>query len=78
MARLVRTQTAAGTGGSTLASYTAIAAADQNLWSTGTSQNGFLTVTTDVKIQNINAYNDAPGGGTTNYTNTLTYTVVTQ
>ena len=75
---LVRTQTAAGTGGATLAAYAAIAATDQNLWSTTVSQNGNLTVTTDIKIQNIINYNDAAGGGATNYTNTLTYTVVTQ
>ena len=37
-----------------------------------------LTVTSDIRIQNIGNYNDAVGGGTTNYTNTLTYTVVAQ
>ena len=75
---LVRTQTAAGTGGSTLSSYAAITASDQNLWSTTVAQGSFLTVTTDVKVQNVNNYDDAAGGGATNYTNTLTYTVVTQ
>lgn len=73
---LVRTQTAAGAGGSTMSSYTAIGAADQNLWSTTASQHPWLTVTTDVRIQNIANYDDAAGGGVTNYTNTLTYTVV--
>ena len=75
---LVRTQTAAGTGGTTLASYTAISGADQNLWSTGTAQQAFATITTDIRVQNLVGYPDASGGGTTNYTNTLTYTVVTQ
>ena len=75
---LVRTQTAAGTGGSTLSSYTAISASDQNLWSTNVAQNSFLTVTTDLKITHIGSFNDASGGTTTGYTNTLTYTVVTQ
>jgi hypothetical protein len=75
---LVRTQTAAGTGGTTMASYTAITAVDQNLWSTGTSQGPWTTVTTDIRVQNLFNYPDAVGGGTTNYTNTLTYTVVAQ
>jgi len=75
---LVRTQTAAGTGGTTIASYVPIASTDQNLWSTTVSQNSFLTVTTDVRITNIGTYTDAATPGATNYTNTLTYTVVTQ
>jgi hypothetical protein len=75
---LIKTQTAAGTGGTSLTSYSAISGADQNLWSTGQAQTALLTVTTDVRVQNLFAYNDANGGGTTNYTNTLTYTVVTQ
>ncbi len=75
---LVRTQTAAGTGGSTLSSYAAITAADQDLWSTTVSQHPWLTVTTDVRVQNVGLYDDAAGGGTTDYTNTLTYTVVSQ
>jgi hypothetical protein len=75
---LVRTQTAAGTGGTTMSSYTAITGTDQNLWSTGTSQGPWATVTTDIRVQNLFNYNDVPGGGTTNYTNTLTYTVVVQ
>jgi len=73
---LVRTQTAAGTGGSTMSSFTAISASDQNLWSTTVAQHPFLTVTTDLQIQNIGNYDDPTGGSTTNYTNTLTYTVV--
>ena len=75
---LVKTQTAAGTGGTTQSSYTAITGSDQNLWTTGVAQNALLTVTTDLRVQNLFAYNDANGAGTTNYTNTLTYTVVTQ
>ena len=75
---LVRTQTAAGTGGSTMSTYTAITAVDQNLWSTTVSQGAWATVTSDVRVQNLFNYNDAVGGGTTNYSNTLTYTVVAQ
>ena len=75
---LVKTPTAPGAGGSTIAAYTAITAADQNLWTTGAAQHTFLTVTTDVRVQNLINYNDASGGGTTDYTNTLTYTVVAQ
>lgn len=75
---LVRTATAPGAGGSSIASYTAITAANQNLWTTGAVQHTFLTVTTDVRVQNLINYNDATGGGTTDYTNTLTYTVVAQ
>ena len=63
---------------STMASYTAITGVDQNLWSTGTSQGAWATVTTDVRVQNLFNYNDAVGGGTTSYSNTLTYTVVAQ
>lgn len=73
---LVRTQTAAGTGGATMSSFTAITASDQNLWSTTVGSGPWTTVTTDLKIQNLSSYPDAVGGSTTNYTNTLTYTVV--
>lgn len=75
---LVRTATAAGAGGTSLASYTAITAANQNLWTTGAVQHAWLTVTTDVRVQNLINYNDAASAGTTDYTNTLTYTVVAQ
>jgi hypothetical protein len=76
---LVRTATAPGAGGGTsLGSYTAITAANQNLWTTGAVQHTFLVVTTDVRVQNLINYNDAAAAGTTNYTNTLTYTVVAQ
>jgi len=73
----VRTQTAPGSGGSTLSTYTAVTASNQTLWTTGVAQGPFFTVTTDVKVQNINSYSDASGGGATNYTNTLTYSVIT-
>ncbi len=73
-----KTQTAAGAGGSTLSSYTAITAANQTLWSTGAAQITFLTVTTDVRVQNLFAYPDPIGAGTTSYTDNLTYTVVAQ
>jgi hypothetical protein len=75
---LVKTQTAAGAGGSTMSSYTAVTSSDQLLWSTGTTEPGWLTVTTDIRIQNLWAYPDALGGGTTNYTDNLTYTIVAQ
>src|SRR5580765_6166259 len=76
---LVRTATAPGAGGGTsLGSYTAITAANQNLWTTGAVQHTFLVVSTDVRVQNLINYNDAASAGTTSYTNTLTYTVVAQ
>jgi hypothetical protein len=75
---LVRTQTAAGAGGSTLSSYTAVTASDQALWSTAAAQISFLEVDTDIRVQNLFAYPDAIGPGTTSYTDNLTYTVVAQ
>jgi len=75
---LVRTTTPAGDAGSALASYTAIAASNMTLWSTGVAQHAWQTVTTDVRVQNLFGYDDGAGPGVTNYTNTLTYTVVTQ
>ncbi len=75
---LVKTQTAAGAGGATQSTYVAITGSDQALWSTAASQVAFLVVTTDVRIQNLFGYPDAFGGGTTNYTDNLTYTVVAQ
>jgi hypothetical protein len=75
---LVKTATAPGTGGTTMASYTAITSTDQTLWTTGTAQHPWQTVTTDIRINNLINYNDGAGPGVTNYTNTLTYTVVTQ
>ncbi len=75
---LVRTQTPAGTGGTTLAAYNAVSAVNQSLWTTTVSQHAWQTVTTDVRVQNLMNYDDAITAGTTNYTNTLTYTVVAQ
>ena len=75
---LVKTQTAPGAGGSSISSYTAVTASDQALWSTGAAQIAFLEVDTDIRIQNLFAYPDAIGPGTTNYTDNLTYTVVAQ
>ena len=75
---LFKTQTAAGAGGSTISAYTVITAANQALWSTGATQAAWLTVTTDIRVQNLFAYPDAIGAGTTNYTDNLTYTVVAQ
>ncbi len=74
----VKTQTAPGAGGSSISSYAAITAADQALWSTGAAQIVFLQVNTDIRVQNLFAYPDAIGPGTTNYTDNLTYTVVAQ
>ena len=75
---LVRTQTAPGLGGTSLAGYTAITAANQNLWTTTVAQHPWQIVTTDVRVVNLINYNDAISAGTTDYTNTLTYTVVAQ
>ncbi len=65
------------TTGTLLPSYTAITGTDQSLWSVA----GAVTdedVYTDIRIQGLWSYPDAAGGGTTSYTNTLTYTVVDQ
>ena len=75
---LVKTQTAAGIGGSSVTTYTAITASDQALWSTGVAQVSFLQVNTDIRLQNLFAYPDAIAAGTTSYTDNLTYTVVAQ
>ena len=75
---LVRTQTAAGAGGTTMSSYTAITASDQTLWTSTVAENGWRTVTTDVRVQNLISFDDDAGAGTTDYTNTLTYTVAVQ
>jgi hypothetical protein len=75
---LVRTQTASPTGSTTMSTYGAITGANQMLWSMSTAQHAWLTVTTDVRVQNLMNYNDAITAGPTNYTNTLTYTVVSQ
>ena len=74
----LRTQTAAGSGGTTMAAYTAVTAANQTLWTSGVAQHAWVNVTSDIRINNLIAYDDAITAGTTNYTNTLTYTVVSQ
>jgi hypothetical protein len=65
------------TPGTLLSSFTAITGSDQALWSTDQSIPS-EEVVTDVRIQGLWSYPDAAGGGTTDYTNTLTYTVVDQ
>lgn len=65
------------TTGSLIGSYTSITSSDQALWSTSgpvTNQD----VDTDLRIINLWDYSDAGSAGTTNYTNTLLYTVVEQ
>src|SRR5689334_1615747 len=42
----VRTQTAAGSGGTTMGTYTAITSSNQTLWTTGVAQGPFFTITT--------------------------------
>jgi hypothetical protein len=75
---LFKTQTASPTGGWTIASWTPITAVNQTLWTTSAAQHPWLNVTTDVRVQNLGNYDDAAAAGTTAYTNTLTYTVITQ
>ena len=72
---LFKTQTAPGGAGSSQSSYTAITAANQDLWST-TVAASWTTIQTDIRVQNLWNYPDL-GGGTT-YTNPLTYSVVVQ
>ena len=75
---LVRTQTPPQGGGTRIASYTPITAVNQTLWSSTTSIHGWLAVTTDVRLQNLMTYDDPSAPGVTNYTNTLTYSIVVQ
>jgi hypothetical protein len=75
---LVRTQTAPQGGGTSIASYTPITAVNQTLWSSTTAIHGWSTVTTDVRIQNLMNYDDPSGPGVTDYTNTLTYSIILQ
>jgi len=74
---LVRTATGSPSGGPTMSGYTPITASNQTLWTVGAAQHPWLTVTTDVRVQNLFNY-DAAVLATASYTNTLTYTVVTQ
>jgi hypothetical protein len=73
---LVRTLTAPGTGGASLAAYTPIQSTNLFLWSTANSLAPFYLVSTDIRVRNLINYNDSPSGGTTGYTNTLVFTVV--
>ena len=73
---LVRTLTPPGTGGSSLVTYTPLGMINLNLWSTGVAQGPFIVVVMDVRIQNLFGYGDAGAGGSTSYTNTLTFTVM--
>lgn len=75
---LLKTQTAAGSGGTTMGAYTPASATNTLLWSTGTTQSAWYTVTTDVRVNNLINYTDAAAAGTTSYTNTLTYSVIVQ
>ncbi len=74
---LVKTATAPGGAGVSMSSYTPIAAGNQTLWTTTGVQHAWQTVTTDVRVKNLLAY-DAPASGLTSFTNTLTYSVVVQ
>lgn len=75
---LVRTLTAPGPGGRTLGSFTPLLFANQTLWSTGQSGAPFYDVWTDVRVQNLFAYDDAPATGSTSYQTVLEFSVVTQ
>jgi len=74
---LIRTPTSPGPGGVSMSTYTPISTTDQQLWRSAIHLlAGPLRVVTDVRVQNLINYNDAPGGAATNYSNTLTYTVI--
>jgi hypothetical protein len=75
---LFKTQTLPGGGGSRQATYTAITASDQDLWSTTTTSSTYTTIQTDIRVQNLWDYSDPGTPGTTARTNTLTYTIVVQ
>ena len=72
---LVRTLTPPGIRGTTMAGYTPLAATNQLLWSTGVPQNGNRRVDVDLRVRNLFGYGDGAGAGTTQYSNTLTFTV---
>jgi hypothetical protein len=73
---LVRTLTPPGTGGITLSTYTALGPTNLTLWTSGVPQGPFIQVNLDVRIRNLWNYDDTGTTGTTNYTNTLIFTVV--
>src|SRR5262245_28535399 len=56
---LIKTPTAPGGSGSSISSFTAVTAGDQDLWTTTAPQNSWLVVTTDIRIQNLIGYPDA-------------------
>lgn len=72
---MVRTLTPPGTRGTSMAGYTPLAATNQLLWSTGVVQNGNRRVDVDLRVRNLFGYGDGSGAGTTQYSNTLTFTV---
>jgi hypothetical protein len=74
---LIRTPTSPGLGGASMSTYTPISVVDQQLWRSAIHLlAGPLRVVTDVRVQNLMNYDDTAGGAPTNYTNTLTYTVI--
>jgi len=73
-----RTQTTPGGAGTRIGNYTQITGSDQHLWTTTTNQETYTDVWTDIKVTNLWHYTDSGAGGTTAYTNTLTYTVTVQ
>lgn len=75
---LFKTQTAPGSGGTSIDDYTAVTGLDQSLWTTTEESPDYTTIDTDIRINNLWEYLDANGGGATTYTTTLTYTVTVQ
>ena len=75
---LFKTATAPGGAGGSIAAYTAMTAVDQTLWETTSRQSPWLVITTDIRVDNLFNYEDGIGAGTTDYTNTLTYSVIAQ
>lgn len=75
---MFKTATAPGGAGGSIAAYTPMTAVDQTLWETTVRQSPWLTVTTDIRVDNLFNYEDGIGAGTTDYTNTLTYSVIAQ
>jgi len=72
---LLRTRTPPGTRGTSMAGYAPVAATNQLLWSTGVQQNGNRRIEVDLRIRNLFGYGDGLGAGTTQYSNTLTFTL---
>ena len=73
----MRTLTPPGAGGTSLTSYTGVALTNLTLWSSGVALGPFTFVGVDVRIRNLSRYGDAGTGGTTGYSNTLVFTVIT-